>query len=267
MAEATRVRDTERRMPLVEHLIELRKRLMRAALGVLVGGVAGWFLNDLVLNALRNPLLAGGKASERFSKLNFTGITSAFDVKFEIAIVLGIVVSSPIWLYQIFAFFVPALSRTEKRYTFGFFLSAVPIFLAGCAAGWFVLPHIVSILAGFAPAESSSLIQANDYFTFLLKLVLAVGVGFVLPVFLVLLDFLGVLSGRTILTAWRTALLAILIFSAIATPAADVMSMFLLAVPMAVLYLAAAGVSILHDRQVERRAAQLEQQATAALRR
>jgi Sec-independent protein secretion pathway component TatC len=103
-------------MPLVQHLIELRKRLMRAAIGVLVGGVAGWFLNDIVLNALRNPLLAGGKASERFSKLNFTGITSAFDVKFEIAIVLGIVVSSPIWLYRS-SRSSPPRSRAPRRST------------------------------------------------------------------------------------------------------------------------------------------------------
>ncbi|MCU1571476.1 MAG: preprotein translocase subunit TatC [Naasia sp.] len=254
-------------MSLGRHLIELRNRLYRSALAVLAGAVAGWFLADYVFEAMRSPLAELALTQGRLASINFDRLGGAFDLKLQIAFTLGIIVSSPIWLYQIFAFFVPALSRTEKRYTFGFFLSAVPIFLAGCAAGWFVLPHIVSILAGFAPAESSSLIQANDYFTFLLKLVLAVGVGFVLPVFLVLLDFLGVLSGRTILTAWRTALLAILIFSAIATPAADVMSMFLLAVPMAVLYLAAAGVSILHDRQVERRAAQLEQQATAALRR
>jgi sec-independent protein translocase protein TatC len=254
-------------MSLGRHLIELRNRLYRSALAVLAGAVAGWFLADYVFEAMRSPLAELALTQGRLASINFDRLGGAFDLKLQIAFTLGIIVSSPIWLYQIFAFFVPALSRTEKRYTFGFFLSAVPIFLAGCAAGWFVLPHIVSILAGFAPAESSSLIQANDYFTFLLKLVLAVGVGFVLPVFLVLLDFLGVLSGRAILTAWRTALLAILIFSAIATPAADVMSMFLLAVPMAVLYLAAAGVSILHDRQVERRAAQLEQQATAALRR
>ena len=99
MAEATRVRNDERRMPLVQHLIELRKRLMRAALGVLAGGIIGWFLNDLVLNALRSPLVAGRTKDGRLlSTLNFTGITSAFDVKFEIAIVLGIVISSPIWL-------------------------------------------------------------------------------------------------------------------------------------------------------------------------
>ncbi|MCU1473253.1 twin-arginine translocase subunit TatC [Amnibacterium sp.] len=254
MAEATRVRDTERRMPLVEHLIELRKRLMRAALGVLVGGVAGWFLNDLVLNALRNPLLAGGKASERFSKLNFTGITSAFDVKFEIAIVLGIVVSSPIWLYQIFAFITPAFTRTEKKYVFGFFFSAVPLFLIGCAAGWLLVPHIVELMTGFAGTQDATLVDAKTYLDFVLRLVLIIGVAFVLPVFLVLLNFAGVIRARAILKGWRIAILVTIVFTALATPSADVISMLLLAAPLIALYFGSVGVAYLHDRRVDRRA-------------
>jgi sec-independent protein translocase protein TatC len=252
-------------MSLGRHLRELRNRLYRAALAILVGAVAGWFLADWVFEAMRAPLEEVALSQGRLASVNFDRLGGAFDLKIQIAFTVGVIVSSPVWLYQVFAFFVPALSRTERRYTFGFFFSAVPIFLAGCAAGWFVLPHIVTILAGFAPAGSSSLIQANDYFAFLLKLVLAVGVGFVLPVFLVLLDFLGVLTGRSILRSWRIALLAILLFSAIATPAADVMSMFLLAVPMAVLYLAAAGVAVLHDRRVAAVAARLEASAAASL--
>lgn len=254
MAEATRVRNTERRMPLVEHLIELRKRLMRAALGVLAGGVAGWFLNDLVLNALRNPLLAGGKASDRFSKLNFTGITSAFDVKFEIAIVLGIVVSSPIWLYQIFAFITPAFTRTEKKYVFGFFFSAVPLFLLGCAAGWLLVPHIVELMTGFAGTQDATLVDAKTYLDFVLRLVLIIGIAFVLPVFLVLLNFAGVLRAQAILKGWRIAILVTIVFTALATPSADVISMLLLAAPLIALYFGSVGVAFLHDRRVDRRA-------------
>jgi sec-independent protein translocase protein TatC len=254
VAEATRVRNTERRMPLVQHLIELRKRLMRAALGVLAGGVAGWFLNDLVLNALRSPLLAGGKATERISRLNFTGITSAFDVKFEIAIVLGIVVSSPIWLYQIFAFITPAFTRTEKKYVFGFFFSAVPLFLIGCAAGWLLVPHIVELMTGFAGTQDATLVDAKTYLDFVLRLVLIIGVAFVLPVFLVLLNFAGVLRARAILKGWRIAILVTIVFTALATPSADVISMLLLAAPLVALYFGSVGVAFLHDRRVDRRA-------------
>jgi len=266
VAEATRVRNDERRMPLVQHLIELRKRLMRAALGVLAGGVIGWFLNDLVLNALRNPLISQrGKDGRLLTTLNFPGITSAFDVKFEIAIVLGIVLSSPIWLYQIFAFVTPAFTRTEKKYVFGFFFSAVPLFLAGCVAGWLLIPHIVALLTGFAGEGDTTLIAAKGYLDFVIKLVFVTGVAFVLPVFLVLLNFVGVLSGRSIVKGWRFAVLAITLFTAIATPSADVLSMLLLAAPMVLLYFAAAGVAMLHDRRVAaRQAAVLADTAEAA---
>jgi len=255
VAEATRVRNDERRMPLVQHLIELRKRLMRAALGVLAGGVIGWFLNDLVLNALRNPLISQrGKDGRLLTTLNFPGITSAFDVKFEIAIVLGIVLSSPIWLYQIFAFVTPAFTRTEKKYVFGFFFSAVPLFLIGCAAGWLLVPHIVQLMTGFAGTQDATLVDAKMYLDFVLRLVLIIGVAFVLPVFLVLLNFAGVLRAKAILKGWRIAILVTIVFTALATPSADVISMLLLAAPLIALYFGSVGVAFLHDRRVDRRA-------------
>jgi sec-independent protein translocase protein TatC len=120
-----------------------------------------------------------------------------------------------------------------------------------------VWPHIVELMAGFVPAEDSSFFNARAYLDFVLKLILVIGVAFVLPVFLVLLDFLGVLSAKAIIKAWRWAILAIVLFTAIATPAADVFSMFLLAIPMVVLYLLAWFVAWVHDRAVARRSAAL----------
>ena len=239
-------------MSLGEHLIELRRRLTIAAIGILLAAVGGFFLSDCVIRFLLLPIAE--VADDRKIVLSYTTLTEQFDLRFQIAIVLGILISSPIWLYQIFAFFVPGLTKREKRYTFGFFFSAVPLFLAGCAAGWFVLPHIVALLTQFAGAGDSSFITAREYFDFVLKLVFAVGIAFVLPVFLVLFNFMGILSGRTIIKSWRIAILLIILFCAIATPAADVMSMFLLAIPMTLLYLVAAGISLLNDRRRARRA-------------
>jgi sec-independent protein translocase protein TatC len=245
-------------MSLGQHLLELRKRLFIAGLAVVLASIVGWFLSDLILNALRNPILEVGRDQGRNATLNYQTITSAFDLKLQISLYAGIIISSPVWLYQIFAFLVPGLTRKEKRYTFGFFFSAVPLFLAGCVAGWFVLPHIVELLTRFAGAQDSSLITAKDYFDFVLKLVLAVGVAFVLPAFLVLFNVMGMLSGKSIIKSWRVAILAITVFTAIATPAADVMSMFLLAVPMVVLYLLAAGIAVLNDKRRSRRVKTLE---------
>lgn len=256
MAPRTRTRaNNEGRMSFAEHLIELRKRLFRSAIGIVLGGIFGFIIAPAVLDVLREPILE--IARSRDASLNYDSITGAFDLRMQIAIYVGLVVSSPVWLYQIFAFITPALTRKEKRYTFGFFFSAVPLFLAGCASGFFVFPHIVEVLAGFAPAEDTSIFLAKYYVDFALKLVFAVGIAFVLPVFVVLLNFMGVISAEGILKGWRVAILTITIFCALATPAADVFSMFLLAIPMVMLYFAAVGVAFWHDRIAAKRAAKL----------
>ncbi len=243
-------------MPLIEHLLELRKRLTRAALAIIVCAVAGFFVSKPVLELLNGPLKAAG------GQVNFTTVTGAFDVEIEIAIIVGVVVASPVWLYQIFAFLTPAFTRQEKRYVFGFFFTAVPLFLLGCAAGALVVPHMVGLMVSFAPATARSLLDAKTYLDFVLRLMLVIGIAFVLPVFLVLLNFLGVLRGRTILKSWRIAILAITVFTAVATPSADVVSMLLLALPMVLLFFAAAAVAIVHDRRKDRRDAAVLEDAT-----
>lgn len=247
-------------MSLGQHLIELRKRLYLAAAGLLIGAIVGWFLSDFVWNQLREPIYAIINAQHRNAQINYPDITSAFDLKLKISIYVGLIVSSPVWLYQIFAFLVPGLTGTEKKYTFGFLFTAIPLFLAGCAAGWVVLPHVVELMTSFAPAEDSAFISAQGYFDFVLKLVVAIGIAFVLPVFMVLLNFAGVISAQSIIKSWRIAILVIVLFTAIATPAADVVSMFLLAIPMVMLYFAAYGIAWLHDRRVAKKVLAFEKE-------
>jgi len=249
--------DPERRMSLAQHLVELRRRLTIVAVAVLIGGVGGFLLSDWVIKLLLLPIQA--VAEDRNIQLAFTTLTEQFDLKFQIAIALSLLGTSPIWLYQIFAFFVPGLTKREKRYTLGFFFSAVPMFLGGGFVGLLIFPHMVALLTGFSSdALAVTNLSARPYYDFVIKLVLAVGVAFVLPVFLVLLNFLGVVSGRAIIKGWRVAILIITLFCATATPAADLVSMFLLAIPMVALYFAAAGVALWHDRGVARREAALE---------
>jgi len=239
-------------MSLGAHLREFRKRLYLAALGIFVGGVGGWFAADFILDALRRPIFAVAGAQGRVATLNYDGVTSAFDLRLQIALTVGVVISSPVWLYQIWAFFVPAMTRREIKYVLGFFLTAIPLFFAGCYAGWIVFLRIVELMTSFAPANDASILTAKTYFDFVLKLVIVVGVAFVLPVFLVLLNFAGVLSAKSILKSWRVAVLIIALFTAIATPTADVLSMLLLAAPMVVLYFLALGVALIHDRRKAR---------------
>jgi sec-independent protein translocase protein TatC len=279
----------ERRMSLGAHLIELRKRLTRGAFAVLGGTIIGWMIYDLGwLGDLLDPAMPGaaealhgqgtwsaisgpvftiadqlGVDAEKIT-LNFGTLTGALDIQFQISLVVGIILSSPVWLYQIFAFFVPGLTKKEKRYTFGFFFSAVPLFLLGCAAGWMVLPRIVEFMFRFVPPGASQLYDTKTYVDFILKLLLATGVAFVMPVFLVLLNFASVIRGATILKGWRWAVLIIIVFTAMATPAADPISMLLLALPMVVLYFLAVGVALWHDRAVARRQAAFETSLTSA---
>jgi sec-independent protein translocase protein TatC len=250
-------------MSLTEHFIELRKRLFRSALALLGGSIIGWFLAGPVMDALRGPITEIAKQQNRQAMLNYDSITGAFDLKMQMAITIGAIISSPVWLYQIWAFFVPALTRKELKYGFGFFFTAVPLFVAGGVCGWLLVPHIVSLLTSFAPEQDSAIIQAKTYFDFIMKLVIAVGIAFVLPVFLVLLNFVGVLTAKSIIASWRWALILIALFTAIATPAADVLSMFLLAIPMVALYFAAYGVAWLHDRRAARAASRLEAELAA----
>jgi sec-independent protein translocase protein TatC len=260
-------RNPDGRMSLGQHLVELRKRLLLAGAGVLAGAIGGWFLYTPLWEALREPIQRIAVARDADAgevALNYTNITGAFDVHLQIAVTAGIVISSPVWLYQVFAFLVPGLTGREKRFTFGFFFSAVPLFLAGCFAGWWVLPHIVEVMYTFVPPGSTTFFETKYYLDFVLKLVLATGIAFVLPVFLVLLNFIGILSAKAILTGWRWAILAITIFTAIATPAADIASMFLLAIPMVVLYFVAVGIAFLHDRAVARRTAAFEAEVGVA---
>ncbi|AYF99448.1 twin-arginine translocase subunit TatC [Protaetiibacter intestinalis] len=239
-------------MPLGAHLREARRRTAWSAVALLVGAVAGFLLAEPILELLRAPIEQ--LAESRNASLNYDSVTGAFDLRVKIAVVAGIVLSSPVWLFQLLAFLAPGLSRREKRYVFGFLGAAVPLFLGGCVTGFLIFPHVVELLAGFASSDDSTLLQASDYVDFVAKLVLATGVAFVLPVFLVVLNLMGLLSARSIARSWRYSVVAIVVFSALVTPAADVLSMFLVAVPMAVLFAAALLVTWLHDRRVARRA-------------
>ena len=241
-------------MSLGEHLLELRKRLGIIGLSIVLAAIGGWFLADPVWSALSDPIIEIARERNRDAEINYTTVTEAFDTKIAIAVVLGIVMAAPVWLYQVWAFFLPALMKRERRLALGFLSAAVPLFLAGVTAGWLVLPNIVVLLTGFAPEQSATLLTAKVYLDFALKLVLAIGVGFVLPVFLVVLNFVGVIEARSISKGWRVAVIIIALFTAIATPAADVVSMVVLAIPMVVLYFIAAGIAAIHDRRAAKRA-------------
>lgn len=244
-------------MTVVSHLIELRKRALLIGLSIVIGAVFGWLLSDWMYNMLAQPLSEVAAKTDRQTVLNFDTITIAFDLRMQIAITIGICVASPFWIYQIGAFVLPGLMRRERAYVLGFLGAAVPLFLVGAYAGWLIMPHVVNVLVAFAPPDSQSNLAARTYYEFVMKLVVATGIAFVLPVLLVAMNFAGMLQGKTILKGWRIAIVASAAFAAFVTPAADPLSMFLLMIPMMILYFGAAGIAVGRDRIVKRRLDQL----------
>ncbi|MFS0793775.1 twin-arginine translocase subunit TatC [Microbacterium sp. 1P10AE] len=241
-------------MSIGAHLVELRKRLMIAAAALVVGMIVAFVITDPVIDWITGPIRdITEKRGDDFAALNFTNVTSAFDLRMRIAFSIGIFVSAPIWLWQIWAFVMPGLTRKEIRYTVGFIATAVPLFFLGCWVGTLVVPHVIELMWGFTPDGAVNFYNASEYYDFVFKLMIVIGVAFVLPVFLVALNVAGVMSGKAILKGWRVAILVASVFAALATPAADVVSMLMLAGILIVLFFAAAGVSMLFDRRKARR--------------
>ncbi|MGO3885676.1 MAG: twin-arginine translocase subunit TatC [Mycetocola sp.] len=239
------------RMPLTAHVREARTRAVRAVVALLVGMVVGYLLSERIIDVLSAPIAT--IAEQRNASLNFDSVTGAFDLRLRVALFAGVVLSSPVWLREIFGFVAPGMTRREKRATIGFLTAALPLFGAGCWMGFNVFPHMVELLTAFAGDDASTVLQASSYLDFVMKVIIATGIAFVLPVFLVALNLIGVLSAATIARGWRIAIVSIVAFAALVTPAADVLSMVLIVIPMGVLYGVALGISWLHDRAVTRR--------------
>lgn len=249
MTAGTAARGT---MPLADHLNEARRRGLRAAVALLVGVITGFVFADQILDVLRAPIEE--LARSRQASLNYDTVTGAFDVELKIALFSGVIVSGPVWLCELFAFVTPGLTRREKKYVIGFSAAAAPLFAGGCAFGFLLFPRMVSVLTGFSSDRDSTLLNASYYVDFVMKIVLATGIAFVLPVVLVMLNCLGVVSAHTLRRSWRLIVVVITLFSALVTPSADVLSMFLVALPMSALFGAALVITRLHDRRAARRA-------------
>ena len=245
-------------MSLSGHLKEFRNRLFWSGLFIIGGSIAGWYLFDLVFNELQRPIVELASKPGSNVTINFPTVVSAFDVRLQVSIFLGILMSAPVWLYNLWAFITPGLKKREKRYTIGFVVASVPLFIGGTALAWSSLPTFVVVLVGFTPDGAANVINASDYILFTIRILLVFGLAFVLPVALVMLNFAGVITAENIIKSWRMAVFISAVVGAIATPVAEPMAMFLLMVPLLILYFLAAGITFLHDKRAARKLAALE---------
>ncbi|MDM8083878.1 twin-arginine translocase subunit TatC [Cellulomonas cellasea] len=239
-------------MPLREHLRELRKRLFLAACGLVVGAVAGWLVFDPVFHALQEPLLNAAAERGATASVNFGGLATAFDMRIKISLFLGAILTSPWWLFQLWAFVTPGLTRRERGYAIGFVGAAAPLFLAGSYLAWTTMPTAVRVLTDFIPQEATNLVDAQTYLSFVMRFVLAFGVAFVLPVIMVAVNLAGLVRASTWAKGWRWAVLLAFVFAAVMTPTPDAITMVVMALPICALYFIALGICLLNDRRVNK---------------
>jgi sec-independent protein translocase protein TatC len=232
--------DPEGRMSLGAHIRELRNRLLKSVLAILVASAVAFAFFDQIWHVLRRPYcqvhLKNGLSLDTVNGCSTLVFTNVFDPivwHFKVAFIAGLILSSPIWLYQLWAFVTPGLHRTERRYALAFVGAAVPLFLAGATLAYFVMSKGLQVLLNFAPAGTTSLISIDHYLGYAMAMLLVFGGCFVIPLLIVMLNRIGV-----------------------ATPSGDPVTMMALGIPLAILLEVATQIARVHDARKARVAAQ-----------
>ncbi|MFF5112529.1 twin-arginine translocase subunit TatC [Streptosporangium sp. NPDC000509] len=240
------------RMPLMEHLRELRNRLVIALLGLVAGTIVGFIFFDPIWQFVSAPYCGLPQAQELRSgqcTMLILGVFDSFFVNLKVAAMFGLVASSPIWLWQIWGFVTPGLYRNEKRYSILFMVLAVPLFLAGAALAYFVMDTGLSILLGFAPPGSVVGLTIDEYLSYALIMIIVFGISFELPLLMVFLNIIGVLPRSLVAKHRRMVIFLMFVFGAVATPGGDPFTMIALALPMVLLFGLAEGFMYLRERR------------------
>jgi sec-independent protein translocase protein TatC len=242
------------RMALGDHLRELRARLLRSVLVLTLALVAAFFFYDQLLALVMDPYQAAVKQLDPSTKTLATinGVGGPLLFQLKLCAVAALVVSSPYWLYQIWAFIVPGLHPHEKRWTRLFAAVAGPLFIIGVGVGYYVLPKGLEVLIGFTPIDLTNLVDFGEYFSFMTRMLLVFGVAFEIPLFVVLLNLAGVVSGRTLGNYRPWIIIGTFVFAAVATPSTDPFSMLMLAIPMTALFIVSEMIARLVDRRRNR---------------
>ena len=251
------------RMALVDHFRELRARLMKSVLALVVATIASFFFYDQLLELVTGPYndakdMLGGSTN---TLIYVSGVGGGLTIQLKLCALSGLIVSSPVWLYQIWAFVLPGLHRNERRWTILFIAIAGPLFVAGVALGYYVLPKGLQVLISFTPADMANLNDFNDFFSFMVRMLLVFGISLEIPFFVVLLNLAGIVSGKALGRYRPWIVLGTFVFAAVATPSTDPISMLLLAIPMLFLFLMSEVIARIVDRRRGRGAGRTDQWA------
>jgi sec-independent protein translocase protein TatC len=256
-------------MPLMEHIRELRNRIIKVALALIAGMVVGWLVYPHVWHFIEAPYCRADFATHLPGEANgpdschlyVTGIFDAFFLRLKLSFIVGVLLSSPIWLYQFWAFIAPGLYARERRWAYYFVGAAVPLFALGAVFAYFAMTRGLEFLLGLVPGNVTPLITITTYLSYALAMLLIFGLAFELPLVLILLNLAGVLTHARFRKWRRVIIFAVFAFAAVATPSPDPLTMLLLAIPCVILVEIAEVFTWLNDR----RRARLPQEDFAGL--
>lgn len=220
-------------MPFFSHLLELRKRLAISIAAVVFGAIIGYVLAPQIIEWIAEFYI---EASKQNRPLTQTTVLDGFVLRIKVASYVGIVISSPVWLFQLWRFITPGLAPKEKRYVIPFIFTSVLLFIMGGIVSLLTLTKALSFLLDSGGVEYFQVINASSYVTFVVLMFVAFGVSFEFPVVLVFLLIARVLKTSQLKSFRRGAILIIVIFAAVITPSQDPYSLFLMVIPMYIFY-------------------------------
>lgn len=242
---------TDGRMSLMEHLIELRSRLIKCVLAVTVCGVLGWMLYFPVLDILRNPLEKLADDPNVSAQFQTFEPLELFMLRLKVSAYLGIALSMPFLLWQLWQFIAPGLYQNERRYAGAFVGSATVLFAMGAFLSYSTLPAALGFLQSMGGGQVETQYTAEAYLTLIVYMMVAFGIGFQFPILLVFLQLVGILTPEQLAGFRRFAIVLVFVAAAIITPSGDPISLLALSLPMVVFY----EISIVIGRLVRRRRA------------
>jgi len=246
-------------MPLMEHIRELRSRLIKAMLGLAAGMTVGWIFFTPVWTFLERPYCSiriDGKAQctgDFGHSLVVVGVFDSFFLHLKIAFLVGLIISSPVWLYQLWAFIAPGLYSREKRWTVAFVGTAAPLFGLGGLFAYLAMGKAMGFFVKLIPHGVASTFTVDTYLSYATAMLLIFGLAFELPLFMVILNVAGVLTHARLRKWRRLMIFAVFAFAAVATPSPDPFSMLLLALPCVILVELAEVFAWANDRRRARR--------------
>jgi sec-independent protein translocase protein TatC len=253
-----REQNPEGRMPLMDHIRELRNRVVKMALALGAGMIVGFVFFNPVWHVIERPLCHAvirgqtGCNTLGVNMLALDGPLDPFYLRVKVAVIVGVIVSSPVWLYQIWAFIAPGLYAREKRWGFIFIGTAVPLFLAGVTLAYLSLGRSMHYLLGLTPGGVANIIQVDQYMSFVMAMVLAFGIAFLVPLLIIMLNLAGILTHERFRKWRRVMIFAVFLIAGMANPSPDPITMLILGGACAALVEVAELIVWSHDRRKAR---------------